>query len=423
MAVTIEKRIRWTVLGAILITFFITVVAVLVANENLERAMLELDFQSERAFVLEHAKPGEALAWDTATLKAYFAPVGVPVDERLPAVFQGLPLPFSDELELNGTTFLITTGQVQGGTFYLAKDITAFENREAEFHAFLIALGIVVVSIGVLLARITGKRLVAPIQRLTAQIRDTAPAARMRRVEDVKDVELNAIVRSFNLFLGELETYVKREQSLMGLASHELRTPIAVIAGALDVIEQRGGMQGSDKGPLLRMRRAVDEMAANIDVILKLTRRKSVIERRESIDFAAMLAEVEEDLARHLSDVAGRVSIAVEASPVVYEDPALVKMLLRNVIQNAVQHTPGRIFVSLTASAIEIQDEGAGLPQAYLTYLNDPRADVGDVSSLSGLGLFIVTLICERLAWALQAVPSAEGGTIIRIVPKAKTPT
>jgi len=419
MAITIEKRIRWTVLGVILTTFAITATSVLVANENLEASLLELDFQTERSLVLENARPGETLVWDTTTLKAYYTlpdPNHTGIDERLPEIFRRLPVPFSGEIEVGEATFLVTTEQVRGGYFYLAKDISLFEHREEVFHRFLFFLGLAVVLLGIMLARITGKRLVAPIQQLTRQIRDTPPAPSMRRVPaDYKDVELAAIAQSFNAFLGELETYVKREQSLMSLASHELRTPIAVIGGALDVIEQRGGMQGPDKAPLVRMRRAADEMAANINVILKLTRRKSTAERRERIELAELLTEIRDDLARHTANTAERIRIRGQDRPCVREDPALVKMLLRNLIQNAVQHTRGKVDVIITRSAIEIRDEGVGLPDAFRAYLNNPRADAGELLSLSGLGLFIVTLICERLSWQLTAVTSDKPGATVRL--------
>lgn len=417
MAVTIERRLRRTVLAAILITFFATVAAVIVANENLERALLELDFQAERELVLDKAPADAALVWDTPTLKAYYAPAGIEPDASVPSIFHGFPVPFSGEAEIDGATFLITTGLVRGGQFYLAKDISLFESREAAFHRFLWFLGIAVVLLGFLLARLTGKRLVAPIRQLANQIRDTAPAPRMRRIAaDYQDAELEAIAQSFNRFLDELEAYVKREQSLMGLASHELRTPIAVIAGALDVIEQRGGLKGSAQGPFLRIRRAVDEMAANIDVILKLTRRKSSADRQEPVGLVELLHGVKDDLARHSASAAGRLRLTVGAHPRVNADPTLVKMLLRNLIQNAIQHTPGSVQVGITGDEVEIQDEGPGLPKAYLAYLSDPHSDAGELLSLSGLGLFIVTLICERLSWRLQVAPVTPRGTTVRVL-------
>src|SRR5690606_23369210 len=137
-------------------------------------------------------------------------------------------------------------------------------------------LGVVVLVLGALLAHLTTRRLVTPLRQLTDHIRVTQPAPRMPRISRTfKDRELREIADTFNLFLDEIETYVRREQSLLGLASHELRTPIAVILGALDVIAQRGRLSAEDDKTFQRIVRASQEMSANIDSILKLTRRES----------------------------------------------------------------------------------------------------------------------------------------------------
>ncbi|QDQ88340.1 HAMP domain-containing histidine kinase [Alcaligenaceae bacterium SJ-26] len=423
---SIEKRIRNTVLAAVLVTFAVTATSVLVANENLERAILDLDLQSERESLLDNARPNEILVWNTDTLQAYYTPPGIAPDDKLQSIFQKLPFPYSGEIELGEQTYLINTSTVRGGHFYLARDISLFEYRESIFHRFLLLLGVGVILLGILLARLTGRRLAAPVHTLSDHIRGTAPAPHMPRLPESYPhaTELEAIARAFNRFLGELEHYVRREQSLMGLASHELRTPIAVIAGALDVLEQRGGLESSARKPLLRMRRAVDEMTANIDVILKLTRRKSSSsERRSRIDLSLLLQEISDDLARH-TDAAGRIILDARVQASVNADPTLVRMLLRNLIQNAVQHTDGSIQVRIDTHSVEIQDHGPGLPKGYLAYLNDPGADIGELTALSGLGLFIVSLICERLSWKLEVVPAREPGTTFRLtfVPGAQVP-
>lgn len=416
-ASTIERRVRRTLLGAILITFLVTVASVLTANDQLEQALLELDMQAEREFLLDNARTNQILVWDIATLTAYYVPTGMHEDERMPAIFRDLPFPFSGERNVGKQTYLITNNAVREGRLYLAKDITLFENREYELHRFLIFLGIGVIGLGILLARFTGKRLAAPIQHLAEQIRRTKPAPRIPRVDaDYQDVELREIAQSFNLFLVELENYVKREQSLMGLASHELRTPIAVIAGALDVIEQRGRISDADRAPLLRMRRAVDEMAANIDVILRLTRQRSHVDRREVVALDVLLQEIRDDLNRQLSSAPARLSLALEAPTQVQGDPVLIKMLLRNLIQNALQHTQGNVVAVLTPTHADIMDQGKGLPSTYQNYLNNVhQADTSDVLALSGLGLFIVSLISERLGWRLQTLSAPTGGHRLRI--------
>jgi len=130
----------------------------------------------------------------------------------------------------------------------------------------------------------------------------------------------------------------------------------------------------------------------------------------------ALVREVKDELGRHHATAARRVSVRAHAQPMLIADPVLVKMLLRNLLGNAVQHTAGSVTVEIDQDQVDIIDEGAGLPQAYRDYLNNPQADAGELLSLSGLGLFIVSLACDRLGWRVHAVPAQAAGTCLRIV-------
>src|SRR5690606_24838283 len=134
MAHSIGRRLRLTVLLAIIVTLVVTVTSVFVANESLERSVLEIDIQAERDFILEHTGLDEPLSWDTASLKAFYQPPHSGDPEQLPAIFQGLPFPFSGEIEIDGSTFLMTLGEAKGGKLYIAKDISIFEHRETLFQ-------------------------------------------------------------------------------------------------------------------------------------------------------------------------------------------------------------------------------------------------------------------------------------------------
>src|SRR5690606_15586040 len=132
-----------------------------------------------------------------------------------------------------------------------------------------------------------------------------------------------------------LESYMRREQSLLNLASHELRTPIAVMSGALDVLEQRNRLQPSDRATLQRVRRSCDEMRDNVNILLKLARRASADQNPEAIDLRSAVQRVIDDLkvSHHAED---RVTLHATTPVIVTSDPVMVHMLLRNIIQNAV---------------------------------------------------------------------------------------
>ncbi|GAA5231700.1 HAMP domain-containing histidine kinase [Verticiella sediminum] len=414
MAQSIERRIRRTVLGAVLLALLVTVMSVLIANEKLEQAILALDIQAERDFLLELAEADKPLVWNTATLQAFYVPAALVGETEIPALFQRYPFPFAGEVEQGDTTLIVTASEAEGGRLYLAKDISIFEYQEAVFHRFLLALCVGMIALAGLLAHITGRRLAAPLTRLTRDIEGTLPAPAMPRVsEQSGDQELRAIACSFNRFLEELESYVRREKSLLGMASHELRTPLAVIGGALDVIEQRNALSPADARALSRIRRAADEMGANVEAILTLTRRAAAAPAWEPLDLGRLVAGVLADLAPTIGE-APRLSLQVDEPVCVRADPMLVRMLVRNLVHNALQHTTSRVQVRVDASWLEVIDEGSGLPRAYRDFLVG-AGEAEDLANLPGLGLFIVTLIAERLGWPLSAPQTETGGTVLRL--------
>lgn len=415
MTHSIGRRVRRTVLLAIVMTLFVTVTSVFVANENLERSVLEIDIQAERDFILEHTDLDTPLSWDTASLKAFYQPPDSGSQNQLPEIFRGLPFPFSGEIEINGSTFLMTLGEAKGGRLYIAKDISIFEHRETLFQTFLLVLGGVVLVLGALLAHLTTQRLVTPLRQLTDHIRVTQPAPKMPRIaREFKDRELREIADTFNLFLDEIEAYVKREQSLLSLASHELRTPIAVIMGALEVIDQRGTLSPEDYRTVQRIARASAEMSANIDTILKLTRRRPTADERDHAHLPDILRDVIEDLDRSTGGKS-RIRVKAHNPPPLLSDPLLIKMLLRNLLQNALQHTHDTVDVIVDNGVMEIADRGHGLPESQKRLLRDELGDASALLALSGLGLFIVTLVCDRLGWRLEVVQSSTDGTTLRL--------
>ncbi len=416
MARTVGKRIQRTVLLAVLLTLAVTITSVYVANENLERAVLELDLRAERDFLLQNAPNDRPLLWDTASLKAYYLPPGVTdVPQRMPAVFDGLPFPFSGEVEQGEATYLVTLAEAAEGHLYIAKNITLFEQRETDFLMMLAVIAVAVIGCGLLIGWLTSQRLAQPLQQLASHIARTQPSLNMPRVElDLQDRELRDIAETFDRFLDELEAYVQREQSLLSLASHELRTPVAVIGGALDVIEQRGQLGTQDQRTLQRVRRANDDMQRNVGAILHLTRRMPAAAAPEPLNLPELAREVVDELERAGVAAPGRIALNLAAAPCVTADRALVMMLLRNLARNAVEHTRGAISIEVGAQHMEVADCGAGLPIDRQRYLAGPAAPPAG-GGLSGLGLFIVTLICEKLGWQLSVEQASDAGTTLRV--------
>lgn len=415
---SISRRVYRAILAVSVISMFAMVMTVVLVNEDLERTMLDVEFAHERDFILMNYSGQDVRVWDTPNLAVVFVPASKPRPALVPSVFHGLPDNYSGERKVEGQTYLVTVETVPTGVLYVAKNITHFENRETLFVLALTIMTMVIIVFSLLMAVLSSRRIVRPLKLLSERISRIPVGPDMPPMKtDYLDAELHSIALTFNRFLGELESYVRREQSLLNLASHELRTPIAVMSGALDILESRDQLYSNDRATLKRVRRSCDEMRDNVDILLRLSRREPAHEVHEVFDVCPVAQQVIDDLkiSHHAGD---RVTLEAHYPLTVNTDPVMVRMLLRNLIQNAVQHTKSNIRVTIAENAIEIEDQGTGLTADQQSILLGQRSIASDGSTHSGFGLYIVTLMTERLGWRLDITQTDNNGTRIRLDPK-----
>ena len=412
---SISRRVYLAMLAVSALSMVAMVMTVLIVNEDLEQTMLEVDFTQQRDFILGNNTGEDVLIWESPNLNVVFIPTGKPRPTTLPDIFRGLADPYSGEIELAGETYLVDVGTVKGGVLYVGKNITHFENREALFQSILIGMAAVIIVFSLVLARVSSRRIVRPLTRLSERISRTPVGPSMPRMQtDYIDTELHAIATTFNRFLQELESYVKREQSLLNMASHELRTPIAVMSGALDIIELRDQLSPNDRVTLKRVREACDEMRDNVNVLLQLARRETDHDIREPIDVRCIIQHVIDDLTIS-HQTGGRISLTATHPFIVNANGIMLHLLLRNLIQNAAQHTRNAIHVTFAGTLIEIEDQGSGLSPTQKRILLRKAGEPQDETPLGGLGLYIVTLITERLGWTIDIKEREAGGTRITV--------
>lgn len=422
------RSISYRIYRVIAVVGLISLVAMFVSttlvNEDLEDTMLRVELAQEREFfVAQGFDASRPLTLQGPGITRVYRPAGQGAANtaagNLPAVFAGLTPGFMGEVYRDDQTYLVSISNVPGGTLYLARDITHFEEREWLFRMAILVVGLLVGLLVIGLSVVGARRVVQPLRELAERIQRLPVGPAIDRLPDHwQDAELQTIAGAFNDFVTELEAYVRREKSLLALASHELRTPIAIITGALDILEQRGGLAAADQATLARIRRAADEMQSNVSVLLALARKNNVADGLPaSVSLATETHGVLEGLAADFP-IASRVIFNASGSGQVCADPVVVRMLLRNLIQNAMQHTARRIYIALHGDVVEVRDEGTGLnPVAQDILLGKLDLASGN-GPVSGLGLYLVTLMVERLGWRLDLAQTTSSGTIIRVGPR-----
>lgn len=203
-----------------------------------------------------------------------------------------------------------------------------------------------------------------------------------------------------------LQTALQRERLFTGDVSHELRTSLAVIMGAAEVL---AGQQPA--GPPERILRAAHAATDVVGVLLQLARAPAP-EDAEPVDIAD-IAATQVQQAQHLL-LHKPVQLAyLGGTPFTVRAPRqLCEAAIGHLIRNACELTAaGRIAVRLDGRHVVIEDTGSGLPAAVRCALqgNGGPPSIGSAGTGSGLG--IVQRICEYLGGSFAASDMPAGGT------------
>ncbi len=240
--------------------------------------------------------------------------------------------------------------------------------------------------------------------------------------------ELARLSETWNAMLARLEGAVKRLSQFTADASHELRTPIALIRTTAELTLRRERSSETYREALREIVAESDRTAKLIEDLLLLARADAglpplPLERLELRPLVQDVCEQGQVLAqaRQLE-----ISADVPDEPVYVEanDPALRRLLLL-LLDNAVKYTPsgGRITVSLgrdaTGATVAVSDSGIGIPESALPHVFERFYRVDESRSRdaggAGLGLSIAKWLAERHNATLEAESVVGQGSTFRV--------
>jgi two-component system phosphate regulon sensor histidine kinase PhoR len=223
------------------------------------------------------------------------------------------------------------------------------------------------------------------------------------------------------LMLRDVTREVRLEQmrkDFVANASHELRSPLTVVAGYLENFGSDPSL-GELGAPIAEMRRQTDRMTRIIEDLLELSRFEANDGpiKGQPIDVAAMAAMLRKDvLARPVHP--RQVEVAIESGASLIGDEAMVQSAFSNLVDNAAKYTPpeGSVFirwwVDQDGGHFSVRDTGPGIPSEHLPRLTERfyRVDPGRSRETggSGLGLAIVKHALHRHGARLE-IDSHEG--------------
>lgn len=272
-------------------------------------------------------------------------------------------------------------------------------------------LGVLVVLIGGVIFWLQAN-LVRPVRDLAARMQPIDPhAAGERLPTSYTQEEVLIIAQASNIHLARVEQFIARERSLLDQASHEFRTPIAVIAGAVDLLKQQA-LPSWTRPALGRIEHAVADLSETMVALLYLAREPE--HGGEAEDVTVLHELLPRLVADHEHLLAGKSAVlrVGELEPTYLTAPdAMVRIAVGNLIRNAVESTEtGSIEVSLANGVIAVSDSGSGFDPAEAARRYRESLGMAAPSRGRGIGLFLISRICERFGWTLVIDRGGNGG-------------
>ena len=318
---------------------------------------------------------------------------------------------------------------IEGGTYTLvvARPLMdlAREQREVREAMF------VVIPLALLLAGAGGWWLASIGLRPVTQMASRAASIPLTGTEDLgpvpRDDELGQLARAFNALISRLRAALQTQRRLMADASHELRTPVSVIRTASDVALSREHREEAEYRDALaiagtqaqRLGRLVEDM---------LTLARADVGAYPLRPVNLYLDDLIEDCRRAVAVLAAQRNITVNAGGArdvpVRGDEELLRRLVVNLLQNAVQHSPqdGTVSVDVSPNGsrvyVRVADSGTGIAESDRARIFERfvQLDPSRRAEGTGLGLPIARWIAEVHQGSLSVESTGPSGSTFCIV-------
>jgi signal transduction histidine kinase len=268
----------------------------------------------------------------------------------------------------------------------------------------------------------------APVERMRRQVAalsdtDTESTLQVPRSRD----EIAALAVTMNDLLLRLRRALARQRAFAADASHELRTPFAVLSGELELANRPGRSRAELAAAVATAGEEVTRLARITDDLLLLARgdEDKLAVRPEPTDIGTLLARSTERVSARAAQAGVGLRVDAPAGLVVAVDPGRIRQAVDNLVDNALRFAPRGTDITLSAGragptlVIEVRDEGPGFPADFLPHAFErfrrPDRDRARSEGGAGLGLAIVRAIALAHGGQVSAGNLPGGGAAVRL--------
>jgi len=406
-----HRILRWLLLYAVLLSAAVLIGGYII-HERVEHLAWESVLRSELDYYGQRAQANPAYRWrDTETLRLF----GVDGAPPLPAVLTPLEPGLHDDMTLDGASSVVLIEQIGGKPVAMALNLTQFEGVEGAISAAVAAGTVVVILILGLVVMWRLGKVIQPLAALARQVEELKPAQPDQTVvlDEDASAEMVVIADAFNDYLRRNYSFVEREHAFIASSSHELRTPVAVIAGAAELVLGDADVPPAARNQVARIHRTARNVEQLISLLLTLAKDPSrLADASDRVALDQLLPEIVEDH-RHLTRDKD-LTLRLEAMPAceIVAPVTIVQAAVGNLLRNAIENSDrGEIRISLQADAtVVIEDPGHGMSPEEISEIYARMARGGGRDG-GGIGLDLISRLCEHLGWNLAFSSVAGRGT------------
>lgn len=332
------------------------------------------------------------------------------------------------KIEREGRVWHVMASDQDGVRYMLLRDYTDYEQGLHRSHRLTVAAVAASLLLAFLLGTLAARRVLRPLARLATQmsVRGGLPP-RTRLAQGYPRDEIGQLAAAFDDTYNQLEQALEREQLFTADVSHELRTPLMVVSSSSEVLLDCANLDANQTAQLHRILAAARDMHQHLDAYLMLARGRA---DAGGFPQTTVLAAAREQVA-HWQPRAQRLGVTLDwkevavadrggigapaATPIMPTYPApLLRIVLSNLIRNALQHATGarRVTVLAGPDSMEVRDDGAGIPAdkqetAFAPFVQGRK---GGPENL-GLGLSLIQRICNHQHWRVTLRSEPDQGS------------
>ena len=411
--------IAFCLFGAILGTAYAT--AVYISLDMIDDHLIDSRLNEEvEHFIAHYQRYNDYPRPTSPYIAAYIGTESMPlyVLDMIDGFAEGLHEVYIDEEEYH---IAIQRLQGQEKLLYLLYEVSALEfteKRKLSILLVLIAGVVLIIALGLWIGWLTSRRVIAPVTHLSELVNKSGPDNLPTDFSGAFfDDEVGILAKTLEQSMQRVEAFVSREQQFSRDASHELRTPVTIIKGAVALLKKKFSSEDDPVyRPLKRIERSVINMENIIETLLWLSREEVAIDQDQVFSAVPLVQETIEQNRYLIANKPVEFELVPDGNPQINVPASLFQIATTNLIRNAIQHTSsGKISVIVKNDRVMVSDTGAGIKADDLKHVTQPHVR-GDRSDGFGLGLSIVKRLCDRLGWNLKIESTVGHGTTAELI-------